>query len=239
MSAPVEALPVQTRVARVPGTFATLYGGAQADLKRSLPSPPNSTLTSEPSNQRLQKLPSSISAASNSALSEPGAPPTSLDGDSLPVYSKGILGSDKVNYPHTLKKQCYEWVAAIASDPHRTQQRSDIAANFLLQLAGETTNNDLRETDAPTTSHIGQSLFSGYATNKGAELALAPIGRNLGSLITAISSTASKVQENVPEAINQTMSAAGLDPEALASEVYSIIKRRLLLEKERVSALIL
>jgi len=85
-------------------------------------------------------------------------------------------------------------------------------------------------------STIKNSPFGSY--NRGMEvgLALAPIGRPRENIPAAPSSAPDTGQEGASEAVDETM--ATLDPEALALEVYSILKRRLIVEKERTTSVV-
>ena len=85
-------------------------------------------------------------------------------------------------------------------------------------------------------STIKNSSFGGYNRSMGVELALAPIGRQRENISPATSSAVNTGQEGALEAVGDTMSAP--DYEALASEVYSIIKRRLIVEKERTTSVV-
>jgi hypothetical protein len=94
-----------------------------------------------------------------------------------------------------------------------------------------------QETSAPAksvASAIKSNAFSGYGQGTTVGLALAPVGRQRENASAAPSSEAGAGQEGAPEAAGETMAA--LDPEALASEVYSILKHRLVVEKERTTS---
>lgn len=102
--------------------------------------------------------------------------------------------------------------------------------------AGATEKPMGQEMGGPLTaiaSTITNSPLGGYSRGMEAELALAPVGRQRENIPAATSSAASAGQEGALEAVGETMPA--LDSEALASEVYSIIKRRLVVEKERTA----
>ena len=77
-------------------------------------------------------------------------------------------------------------------------------------------------------------MIGGYYGTEGIELALAPLGRSRG---------ANAAQEPVSTGAQGTGSAPeteeipALDHEALASEVYGILKKRLLVEKERAQGM--
>jgi hypothetical protein len=101
-------------------------------------------------------------------------------------------------------------------------------------LAGEGIG---QETGAPAkavASTIKSNSFSGYSRNAKVGLALAPIGRQRENIPAAPSSAAGAGQEEASQEVDETMAA--LDPEALALEVYSILKRRLIVEKERTTS---
>jgi hypothetical protein len=94
-----------------------------------------------------------------------------------------------------------------------------------------------QETSAPAkavASTIKSNSFGGYNRNMGVGLALAPVGRQRENTPAALSSASDAGPEGAPEAADEAMSA--LDPEALASEVYSILKHRLIVERERTTS---
>jgi hypothetical protein len=103
-------------------------------------------------------------------------------------------------------------------------------------LTGEAISQDMGEPVKAAASTIKNSSSGGY--NRGMEvgLALAPIGRQRENIPTATSSAVSTGQERELEALDET--TAALDPEALASEVYSILKRRLIVERERTTSIV-
>jgi hypothetical protein len=103
-------------------------------------------------------------------------------------------------------------------------------------LTGEAISQDMGEPVKTAASTIKNSPFGGY--NRGMEvgLALAPIGRQRENIPAATSSAVSTGQERELEAVAKT--TAALDPEALASEVYSILKRRLIVERERTTSIV-
>jgi hypothetical protein len=103
-------------------------------------------------------------------------------------------------------------------------------------LTEEAISQDKGEPAKAIASTIRNSSFSGYDRSVGVELALAPIGRRRENIPAAISSAVSAGQERALAAVGETVPA--LDPEALASEVYSILKRRLLVEKERTTSVV-
>ena len=94
-----------------------------------------------------------------------------------------------------------------------------------------------QETSAPAkavASTIKSNSFGGYSQGTKVGLALAPIGRQRENTPAAPSSEAGTGQEGASQEVDETMAA--LDPEALALEVYSILKRRLIVEKERTTS---
>jgi hypothetical protein len=101
-------------------------------------------------------------------------------------------------------------------------------------LTVEAISQDMGEPVKAAVSTIKNSSSGGY--NRGMEvgLALAPIGRQRENIPAATSSAVSTGQERELEAVDET--TAALDPEALASEVYSILKHRLVVEKERTTS---
>lgn len=103
-------------------------------------------------------------------------------------------------------------------------------------LTEEATNQEMGEPVKAIASTIKNSSFSGYNRSMGVELALAPIGRHRENISAATSSAVSAGQEGALEAVGETMPA--LDPEALASEIYSILKHRLIVEKERITSVV-
>jgi len=83
-------------------------------------------------------------------------------------------------------------------------------------------------------STIKSNSFGGYSQGTKVGLALAPVGRQRENIPAAPSRALDAGPEGAPEAAGETMPA--LDPEALASEVYSILKHRLIVEKERTTS---
>ena len=77
------------------------------------------------------------------------------------------------------------------------------------------------------------SSFGGYSGGTEVGLALAPIARQPDSVPAATSSAVGAGQERASEATREATPAFA--PESLASEVYSILKRRLIVEKERTT----
>ena len=86
---------------------------------------------------------------------------------------------------------------------------------------------------APT---IKNSSLGGYNRSTKVGLALAPISRQRENIPTATSNAVSTGQKGASESVDET--TAALDPEALASEVYSILKRRLIVERERTTSIV-
>lgn len=101
-------------------------------------------------------------------------------------------------------------------------------------LTEEAISHDVGESAKAIASTIKSSSSGGYNRNIGVGLALAPIGRQRGKIPAATSSAASPGQEGASETVGEA--TPPLDPEALASEVYSILKRRLIVEKERTTS---
>ena len=94
-----------------------------------------------------------------------------------------------------------------------------------------------QETSAPAkavASTIKSNSFGGYSRGTKVGLALAPVGRQRENIPAATSSAVGAGQEGASESVGETMPA--LDSEALASEVYGILKRRLIVEKERTTS---
>ena len=83
-------------------------------------------------------------------------------------------------------------------------------------------------------STIKSNSFGGYSRGTRVGLALAPIGRQRENIPAAPSTALDGGREGAPEAVGEATPA--LDPEALALEVYSILKRRLIVEKERTTS---
>jgi hypothetical protein len=100
-------------------------------------------------------------------------------------------------------------------------------------LTEEAANQEMGEPVKSITSTIKNSSFSGYNRSVEVGLALAPIGRPRGNIPAATSNTTNGGQERALEPGGETMPTP--DPEALALEVYSILKRRLIVEKERTT----
>lgn len=103
-------------------------------------------------------------------------------------------------------------------------------------LTGEAISQEMGEPVKAVASTIKNSSLGGYNRSTKVGLALAPIGRQRENIPAATSSAVSAGQEGASEAVGETMAA--LDPEALASEVYSILKRRLIVEKERTTSVV-
>ncbi len=80
----------------------------------------------------------------------------------------------------------------------------------------------------------GKSKVSGYHTTEGIELALAPVGRPRGG---NEASEAVSTREQGTERRTQAEEATAPDYEALATEVYDILKRKLFIEKERAQGI--
>jgi len=119
---------------------------------------------------------------------------------------------------------------------HQTSPLHWSAGHIPPSLTGEAISQDMGEPVKAPASTIKNSPFGGY--NRGMEvgLALAPIGRQRENISPATSSAVSTGQERELEAVDET--TAALDPEALASEVYSILKRRLIVERERTTSIV-
>lgn len=103
-------------------------------------------------------------------------------------------------------------------------------------LIGEVISQEMSGPAKAVASTIKNSSFGGYNRSTKVGLALAPIGRQRENVPTAPSSAVGTGQEGASEAADETMAA--LDPEALALEVYSILKRRLIVEKERTTSVV-
>ena len=103
-------------------------------------------------------------------------------------------------------------------------------------LTEKAISQEMGEPAEAIASTIKNSSFGGYNRSMGVELALAPIGRQRENISPATSSAVNTGQEGALEAVGETMPAP--DPEALASEVYSILKHRLIVEKERTTSVV-
>ena len=103
-------------------------------------------------------------------------------------------------------------------------------------LTGEAMSQEVGGPVKAVASTIKNNSFGGY--NRGLEvgLALAPIGRQRENIMSATSNTANGGKERALEAVDKTTPT--LDPEALALEVYSILKRRLIVERERTTSIV-
>lgn len=109
-----------------------------------------------------------------------------------------------------------------------------LAGQIPLSLTEEAMSHEGGEpAEAIASSTMKSSSAGGYNRNLGVGLALAPIGRQRENIPAVTSSTASPGQEGALETVGEATSP--LDPEALASEVYDILKRRLAVEKERTT----
>jgi hypothetical protein len=103
-------------------------------------------------------------------------------------------------------------------------------------LTEKALSQEMGEPAEAIASTIKNSSFGGYNRSMGVELALAPIGRQRENISPATSSAVNTGQEGALEAVGEPMPAP--DPEALASEVYSILKHRLIVEKERTTSVV-
>ena len=101
-------------------------------------------------------------------------------------------------------------------------------------LTQEPIRQEVGEPVKAVASATKNSSFGGYDRSVAVGLALAPIGRQRENIPAATPSAVSAGQERSAEAIGETVPAH--DPEGLASEVYSILKRRLRVEKERITS---
>lgn len=85
-------------------------------------------------------------------------------------------------------------------------------------------------------SMVKSSLSNDHSGAIGLELSLAPIGRSREGTAAAVRRSAEPGQERaLPTPMENTQAC---DPELLAWEVYAILKRRLRVEKERISAIV-
>jgi hypothetical protein len=117
---------------------------------------------------------------------------------------------------------------------HQTSPLHWSAGHVPPSLTGEAIGQEMSGPAKAVASTIKNSSLGGYNTSTKVGLALAPIGRPRENIPAAPSSAADAGQEGASESANETMAA--LDPEALALEVYSILKRRLIVEKERTTS---
>jgi len=119
---------------------------------------------------------------------------------------------------------------------HRTSPLYRSAGHIRLNMTERAISQEMSEPVKSIASTIKNSSSGGYNISIGAELALAPIGRQRENTAATTASAVSTEQEGALEAVGKTMPA--LDPEALASEVYSILKHRLIVEKERTTSVV-
>lgn len=117
---------------------------------------------------------------------------------------------------------------------HQTSPLHWSAGHVPPSLTGEATGQEMSGPAKAVASTIKNSSLGGYNTSTKVGLALAPIGRPRENIPAAPSSAADAGQEGASESADETMAA--LDPEDLALEVYSILKRRLIVEKERTTS---
>jgi hypothetical protein len=90
------------------------------------------------------------------------------------------------------------------------------------------------EVDAVVPTCPKKSMIGGYYGTDGIELALAPLGRSRGA--NAAQGPVS-IGDHGTGSASETEETPALDYEALASEVYGILKKRLLVEKERAQGM--
>lgn len=187
-------------------------------------------------------------ADSSSYLSEP--PQAASDAvlaekaDTIPVSypeQTPLFGPDETL---DVTNAAYQYLKMLATQPRfdktwGSRQTSPLhwsAGHIPPSLTEETISQEMGEPVKAIASTVKNSPFGGY--NRGMEvgLALAPIGRLRGNIAVATSSAANAGQERALEAGGEPMPA--LDPEALALEVYSILKRRLIVENERTTSVV-
>ena len=196
----------------------------------------------------ITKLAGKASTASSSYVSEPPhvAPNTVLAGkfDTVPVsYSEEPTATDpdQILAIISFAGQYLErlaprptldntWGSRHTSPWHRSAGHSPRG------LTGGPINQEMGESAEAIASTIKDSPSGGYSRDMGVGLALAPIARQRENIPAATFSAVGAGQQRASEAAGETTPA--LDPEALASEVYSILKRRLMVEKERTTSVI-
>lgn len=116
-----------------------------------------------------------------------------------------------------------------------------LMGNVPLTLGGKVVNGEAAESaETKSAGTIAQSAGYGQAgglgRNLGIGLALAPVGRRtVRTDETALPATTGG-EENAIQALGEA--ALAIDTEVLASGVYDILKRRLLVERERTQAII-
>jgi hypothetical protein len=118
--------------------------------------------------------------------------------------------------------------------PRQTSPLYWSAGHIPPSLTEEAISQETGEPVKAVASTIKSNPLGGYGQSTKVGLALAPIGRQRENIPAAPSSALDAGPEGAPEAAGETVPA--LDPEALASEVYSILKRRLIVEKERTTS---
>jgi hypothetical protein len=138
----------------------------------------------------------------------------------------------------------YQYLEMLAPQPPldktlRSRQTSSLhwlAGRIPPSPTGEAISQEMGGPVKAVASTIKNNSFGGYNRSMEVGLALAPIGRQRENIPSAPSSAVGARQEGASEAAGETMTA--LDLEALASEVYSILKRRLIVEKERTTVVV-
>lgn len=164
--------------------------------------------------------------------------------DTIPISYPELAPPFSPDETLDMTNAAYQYLEMLAPQPPLdktwgSRQTSSLhwsAGHIPPSLTGEAISQKMGEPVKSIASTIKNSSSGGY--NRGIEvgLALAPIGRSRENIPAATSSTTNGVQERASEAVGETMPA--LDPEALALEVYSIIKRRLIVEKERTTSVV-
>lgn len=119
---------------------------------------------------------------------------------------------------------------------HQTSSSHLPAGHTPPSLTEAVVNQEMGEPVQSITSTIKNGSFGGYNRSAEVGLALAPIGRPQGNIPAATSSAANGGQKRALEPGGENMPTP--DPEALALEVYSILKRRLIVEKERTTSVV-
>ena len=165
--------------------------------------------------------------ADTTPVSLPEEPPLFYRDETLDMASVACRYFERLAPQPALDKT---WGSRQTSPWHRS------AGHIPPSLTEEAISQEMGEPAKAVASTIKNSSFGGYNRSMEVGLALAPIGRQRENIPAAISSAVSAGQEGALETAGETMPAP--DPEALASEVYSILKRRLIVEKERATSVV-
>lgn len=215
---------------------------SEARIASFLHSSKSPTMTSNniPAGKVLAASPSYLfeppQVASDAVLTEKDdTTPSSLPEEPPLFHRDGTIDITSVDYRY-LERLVPEPTVDKTQGSHQTSPLHWSAGHIPPSLPGRAISQEMGEPVKATASTIKSSSSGGYNRSIGVGLALAPIGRQREDISAATSNAVSEGQEEALEAVDETVPA--LDPEALASEVYSILKRRLIVERERTTSVV-